>query len=122
MTKQEWKQAKKATDAKASAEVKVGDVFVATWGYDQTNVNYFEVIGKTKAGVYYVPIPKAYEITVTDVYKTMPAVGEGDVTQKKYAKVQGHQLSDGIQCYIKVLGFTYAEKWEGGTVFETKYA
>ena len=42
--------------------VKKGDVFVASWGYDQTNIDYEQVIGVTKSGksVYVKPIENAY--------------------------------------------------------------
>jgi hypothetical protein len=32
-------------------EIKVGDHFYASWGYDQTNVDFYEVVGLTKTGV-----------------------------------------------------------------------
>jgi len=32
--------------------VKVGDIFSMSWGYDQTNVNYFQVTRLTPKGVY----------------------------------------------------------------------
>ena len=32
--------------------VKVGDLFSMSWGYDQTNVNYFQVTRTTPKGVY----------------------------------------------------------------------
>ena len=31
-------------------DVKVGDVFVESWGYDQTNVDFVEVVSITKSG------------------------------------------------------------------------
>ena len=33
-----------------SRPVAVGDVFIESWGYDQTNVDYFEVVSITKSG------------------------------------------------------------------------
>lgn len=36
--------------ATVAAEVKVGDIFVSEWGYDQTNVDYYEVVGLTPSG------------------------------------------------------------------------
>lgn len=30
--------------------VKVGDVFVESWGYDQTNINFYEAVGITPSG------------------------------------------------------------------------
>jgi len=32
--------------------VKIGDMFSMSWGYDQTNVNYFQVTRLTSKGVY----------------------------------------------------------------------
>lgn len=32
------------------APVKVGDIFTYSWGYDQTNVDYYEVVGVTPSG------------------------------------------------------------------------
>ncbi len=29
--------------------IKVGDIFVESWGYDQTNVNFYKVVGVTRA-------------------------------------------------------------------------
>lgn len=31
-------------------EVKVGDFFESSWGYDQTNVDFYKVVGVTKSG------------------------------------------------------------------------
>lgn len=30
--------------------VEVGDVFYSSWGYDQTNIDYYKVVGLTKSG------------------------------------------------------------------------
>lgn len=43
------------------AGVKVGDYFYGSWGYDQTNVNYFRVVGLTAKCV------KIQEVTSTTV-------------------------------------------------------
>ena len=32
-------------------QIKIGDFFACSWGYDQTQVDYYEVVGKTKASV-----------------------------------------------------------------------
>lgn len=34
----------------APVEVKVGDFFVSSWGYDQTNVDFYRVVGFTASG------------------------------------------------------------------------
>jgi len=33
-------------------KVKVGDIFVNSWGYDQTNIDYFQVTRKTNKTIY----------------------------------------------------------------------
>jgi hypothetical protein len=43
--------------------VKIGDYFYASWGYDQTNVDWFRVVGLTPKGV---KIQKVFGKTVTD--------------------------------------------------------
>lgn len=40
------------TPAPTPEPVKVGDLFSMSWGYDQTNVNYFQVTRLTPKGVY----------------------------------------------------------------------
>jgi hypothetical protein len=37
--------------APAEASVAVGDFFVRSWGYDQTNVDFYKVVGLTPKGV-----------------------------------------------------------------------
>jgi hypothetical protein len=36
----------------ATHNVKIGQIFSMSWGYDQTNVNYFQVVSVTAKGVY----------------------------------------------------------------------
>jgi hypothetical protein len=40
------------TTPKPLRPVAVGDIFEMSWGYDQTNVNYFEVTRLSKSGVF----------------------------------------------------------------------
>lgn len=39
------------TPTTTAAEVKVGDFFVSEWGYDQSNVDYYKVVGRTAKSV-----------------------------------------------------------------------
>jgi hypothetical protein len=48
--KQEYKAAQKRRKEEAFKEIKTGDVFSASWGYEQTNVNFYKLLrlkGKT---------------------------------------------------------------------------
>ena len=44
--KRKESEKRRSREREASASVSVGDVFVTSWGYEQTNVNYFEVVEK----------------------------------------------------------------------------
>ena len=47
--KAEHKIAQKLNKGKLAAEVKVGDLFVDSWGYEQTNVDAYQVVAKPTA-------------------------------------------------------------------------
>lgn len=47
LEKQERKERKKELNKRAQELVSVGDVFRASWGYEQTNIDYYQVIGMT---------------------------------------------------------------------------
>ncbi len=44
---QMWRAKKRSTEMQALALVRVGDILYTTWGYDQTNVDFYQVIRKT---------------------------------------------------------------------------
>lgn len=49
----ERKELKKIQDEKDFKELKIGDVFYTSWGYDQTNVDFYELISiKSKTGTF----------------------------------------------------------------------
>lgn len=45
----------------ADLGVKVGDFFYSSWGYDQTNIDFYEVVGLTGASVKVRQVSKAYQ-------------------------------------------------------------
>ena len=40
--------------------VKVGNLLVNSWGWEQTNINFYQVVRVTKSSVFYRPISKTY--------------------------------------------------------------
>ena len=42
---EESKQARRKKTSAGANDIKIGDVFYSSWGYDQTNVDYYEVVG-----------------------------------------------------------------------------
>lgn len=55
-------KAKKKAEAQAKcAEVEIGDIYYTSWGYDQTNVDFYMVTDRTAKTVKYVRIGKALD-------------------------------------------------------------
>lgn len=80
-------RAAKAKAGVAAHDVKVGDVFRASWGYDQTNIDYFEctkLIGKTMMEVRQIACERE-DAGCFDQYKVVPALGQyiGEPERKK---------------------------------------
>lgn len=110
--------------SKPTHNVKVGDVFVASWGYDQTNIDYFQVVSTTMAGVYVRPI---YAKTVGSDRGSdyvVPAKGQWkdyglikDTPEGVFKKVLDGNSSTP---HIKVK-HTWASLWKGGQNYRTAF-
>lgn len=108
--------------------VKVGDIFSYSWGYEQTNVNYFQVValkGKTQVIIREI----AYKTTKTnglDSYMVAPCkdkflskshfIENNDIGMAK--KTQG--LKNGT-IYIKIESFGFCSLWDGKDEMMTCY-
>lgn len=70
--------------APASVGVKVGDFFYSSWGYDQTNVDFYKVVGLTPKGV---KVQKWTSAVVSGSGGPSEGVvpGEGPVTSYDYS-------------------------------------
>lgn len=51
-----------------TAPIAVGDIFASSWGYDQTNVDFYEVVGVTPSGKSVRLVPIASEVVSGDAY------------------------------------------------------
>jgi len=118
------------------AGVKVGDFFYGSWGYDQTNVNYFRVVGLTPKCV---KIQEVYSTTVKDsgsatyvVPTDKPAVqthsqfnyetGEFEEVVVSTPKVMTKRLQTwGNGVYLAWKSYASLTKWDGTPKYETGF-
>lgn len=104
--------------AEAAKSVKVGDIYYSSWGYDQTNVDFYMVVGKTPKTVKVVKIPTA-STNISDLKSgttyVVPAeinvsdVNADDVMVKRINKDGG----------FRVASYANAYKWNGQPQYET---
>lgn len=92
-------------------EPKLGDVLVCSWGYDQTNVDFYEVVAVTKSSVRICQIKTRY----VSSDQVMPAVGAfiGEEMLKRVSP----GYSGGYQASIS--SYSTAQLWDGGSRYET---
>lgn len=127
--------------APAEAGVQVGDFFVCSWGYDQTNVDFYKVVGLTAKGV---KIQKWSSATVSDNGPTTYVTAGGAPAMRRWmvrdeegrpvwdeeghikyevetAPVLTKRLSSYGEgsLYVRISDYASAHKWEGQPQYET---
>lgn len=108
---EKYKSEKKERYEKACKEIKEGDIFYNSWGYEQTNVDFYIVTGRpSKCFVELTPIacktvgePTSW---CSDRVTANPNAKIGDPERRKINQYGGISLSRGYS----------ASKWDGGNL------
>ena len=99
-------------------EVRVGDVFVSSWGYDQTNVCFYQVTGLTPSGKS-ARLRRIESMTVEEDPTFEMRVPKLDhFVGSEFTKRIMNALSAFSAPYFRMASFEYAFPWSG----EAKYA
>lgn len=113
-----YKAEQKAKKEAALQSLKVGDIYVATWGYDQTNVNFYKVTKVNGAN-----------IGLVELLQTSVEIGEGYSSMSDHRMPRedapvGEMMTRRISAggYIKIDSVVWAKKWEGKPVYCSWYA
>lgn len=102
---------------------RVGDVIVNSWGWEQTNIDFFQVVGVTKASVKireiagdYTPSENAFLAGTT-----VPKIGEFTSDEVKTKRVGSYHIGGDE---IDTIRFPYGtgRKWNGKPQYESHYA
>lgn len=117
-----WTKTRRTDGAKAERGLNVGDYIYDSWGYDQTNINFYKVVGlKGKKMVLIVPVvnqlassnPPCDKVIPSDTvaeYDTLLSQSHGEVEPvPKLAKNGSVRLCDGH----------HATKWDGDPLYQT---
>lgn len=105
-----------AMPAPADLGVTIGTIFYSSWGYDQTNVSFYEVVRLTGAGVEVKKLHKSRTGGGPTGYQVTPEPGN---YVEGWTKVCRLQNSGYKEAAIKISESEYAWKWDGKPQYET---
>ena len=102
-----------------------GDILVASWGYDQTNINFYEVIRVTKSMVVVRELAQERKDDTCDTFAMtgtcIPKKGEyigREMRKKVYSTGSNHD----DRLWIMLTDYSAASLWNGLPVSFTTYA
>jgi hypothetical protein len=142
-------QVLEAKKIESMADVEIGHILVSSWGYDQTNIDYYKVIRKTAAMVelraigqkyvesassmseYVMPDPDN-ELFETDFLKREEAEAKGyqllddwkgEYVRAKFPAISKHkaQFSNG-KLFVRMNSYSFASSWDGKKDFQSHWA
>lgn len=111
-SKKKSAEAKKERKLEASKDINEGDILVSSWGYDQTNIDYYKVIEKKAMTV---KLQKVYQ-SISDCWN---GGGKTTPTGETFGEIFTKRINAG---YIKISDCQYAYKWSGKAETFTNYA
>ena len=91
-------------------KLKVGDILECSWGYDQTNIDFYQVsalVGKSSVKLQRMACTSPGEDGFMTAVKT-PTKPMGDPFTKRES-----QIPDTGRPYIKISSYAYAFPWDG---------
>ena len=98
------------------ADIKVGDIFSCSWGYDQTNVDFYMCVGFTKHFMKYIHIESV--VTENDGFaseQVEPA--HGYIGDHKVRRAKLFDFGNGPG--FAPASYSWATKWDGNPVQQT---
>jgi hypothetical protein len=97
--------------------IATGTIFVSTWGYDQTNVDFYRVVRSTAASVWLQKVGQRVEEQTGYMSETVMPTEQtcGEVFRRK---VQMY----GDTAYASINDYASAREWSGKPVMQTHYA
>jgi len=91
---------------------KVDDILSCSWGYDQTNVDFYQVVGLT---------PKSIKIRKIDQYTVSSETGTDLVAPVPNAFTSDKVMTKLVDKYdsVKISSYSSAYKWDGKPQYQT---
>jgi hypothetical protein len=100
--------------------VNVGEIFVCSWGYGQTNIDYYKIIEVLNKSVVIAPIGQTRNYTGSMQGECVPdptKVG----TKRMTKRINSYSTKAGNNVCLKINSFSTAFKWNGKTNIFTEW-
>lgn len=109
----------KETQIKPSDKYEVGAILVHSWGWEQTNIDFYSIVSRNRDWVSIVPMTK--NITQKEVsFMTNKVEPLAKIETKPIRKKV--KIYDGKECGFSLNGQGWCKLWEGTPVTESHYA
>jgi hypothetical protein len=99
--------------------VKIGDIFVAEWGYDQTNATFFQVVGVTPKGLKVRQIKSKENMDGQSMTGTAIPIKNSFTGETKTKRLTSW---NGVEAFRGDDSYGLVEKWDGKPVGVSCYA
>lgn len=98
----------------------VGDIVESSWGYDQTNIDYYRIVKRTESTVW---VRKVQTRVVESVGWAIDKVAPGDDVEGAPVLRRKLYKHDDVPVGLSIHGsFGWASAYDGGTSLRTSYA
>lgn len=100
-----------------AATIEVGAILVSSWGYDQTNVDFYVVVEMTPKMVKMLPLKRNRRQSeeYSSMAGTTTAAQEADFRAEIIKRKKGEN-------WVKIESYAYAHLWDGKKQYESWYA
>ena len=105
----------------AQHSLKVGDILYASWGYDQTNIDWFKVdklIGKSKVTL--VPLGSKFAGETPEGYDNRVLPAEQVNRNAFIADGSKNYMVNGSNNSVTLSSYAWARPWDGQPLYETQ--
>lgn len=97
---------------------KVGDILSSSWGYDQTNVDFYKVVGLTAKSVKIVKVGQS--IVEQTGWASENVVADPDIVLSEPVTRRFNPARDGYG--VRVSDYAWAYLWDGRPKHQSHYA
>jgi hypothetical protein len=104
-------------DPHPAQQIEIGAILVSSWGYEQTNVDFYVVVEMTAKMVKLLPIVKQTCRNQPEGYSSMAATTRATKSIKFRSEVLKRKISE----WIKVTECSSARLWNGKQQYESWY-